>query len=306
MFEAPQGWEDYYEKVISKCNAYVKSGYWEEIDIHALRGWLGNFKSPSDKYFSACMLDALVYRSRKMVDSSLKHISSSIIPNFFSNAGIQLNEENLAKWCLSLQTGKDVPFRFVAIEGVDNKSGKSGSIVVRQIKESLDLAGHLTPLVENLHKAPENVKAIVFIDDFSGTGEQFIEYYNMKVKLHLKDHIPILYAPLAAHENAIIKIEDTLENVSVRPAEIITEKDSFFSPIANSFRGDKQNSISSAKAHYLKICRENGFEKDDFLLGKGDQALTFAFYFSTPNNNLKLLYNKKTGNPWKNLLNRNR
>ena len=306
MFEAPQGWEDYYEKVISKCNAYIKSGYWEEIDIHSLRGWLGNFKTPEDKYFSVCMLDALVYRSRKMVDSSLKHISSSIIPNFFSSAGIQINEENLENWRLSLQTGKDVPFRFVAIEGVDNKSGKSGSIVARQIKESLDLAGHLTPLVENLNKVPESVKAIVFIDDFSGTGEQFIDYYNRKVKSHLANPIPILYAPLAAHETAIINIENTLRNVMVRPSEIIREEDSFFFPIENTFRGAKLNSTTSAKDHYLKICYENGFENDDFLLGKGNQALTFAFYFSTPNNNLKLLYNKKPDNPWRNLLNRNR
>ena len=306
MFEAPQGWEDYYEKVISKCKAYIRSGYWEEIDIHSLRGWLGNFKTPADKYFSACMLDALVYRSRKMVDSSLKHISSSIIPNFFSSSGLQINEENLANWCLSLQTGKDVPFRFVAIEGVDNKPGKSGSIVARQIKESLDLAGHLTPLVENLHKVPDSVKAIVFIDDFSGTGEQFIDYYNNKVKLLLTKPIPILYAPLAAHEKAIANIEATLKNVSVRPSEVITEEDSFFFPIEATFRGDKLNSTASAEEHYLKICCENDFERDEYLFGKGNQALTFAFYFSTPNNNLKLLYNKKPDDTWKNLLNRNR
>jgi hypothetical protein len=305
MFNAPTDWESYYDKIVSKCEAYISTGYWEEIDKYRLHGWLSNFSSCQELYFSSCLLDALVFRSRKMVDASFRHIASSTIPKFLLSNGYELDDD-LDGWCKNLQSGKNLPFRFVAIENVDDKSGKSGSIVARTIKESLDLAGHLTPTLENIGKAPASVTTVVFIDDFTGTGEQFCDYYERKVLGNLKSNQKVLYVPLAAHESAIARINDAYPRVTVIPVEMLTSEDSFFHPIDGFFRGDKINSVKDAIDFYMQLCKKNGFENDNFLLGKGEQSLSFAFWFSTPNNNLKLLYHKKPGSKWKNLLNRNR
>ncbi|MHA6965823.1 phosphoribosyltransferase-like protein [Zobellella denitrificans] len=305
MFQAPVNWESYYDNIILKCEGYIDSGYWEEIDKIKLRGWLTNFKTAEERYFSACMLDALVFRTRKMVDASFRDIASSKIPKFLYQNGVEIND-NLDNWIDRITAGDNVPFRFIAIENVDNKTGKSGSLVIRSIKESLDLAGHLTPPYEKIPKIPKDVNFLVFVDDFAGTGEQFDSFFKEKIKPLLRLNMKILYTPLAAHKRAIEYIKNKNKQVTILPVETLSDEDSFFHPINNSFRGDGKNTVEDAKKFYLNICRKNGFENERYLLGKGDQSLCFAFYFSTPNNNLKLLYHKKPGHRWINLLHRNR
>jgi hypothetical protein len=300
MFEAPQDWIVYYDDVLAKCKEYVRTGYWEEIDKYKLQAWLANFATNEERYFSACLLDALVFRTRKMVDASFRDVASSILPKFLKQKNIEIDND-LDYWMHRLSTGRDVPFRFIAIENVDKKAGKSGSVVIRNLKEALDLAGHLIKKPEQISEIPDNIKVLVLVDDFAGTGEQFTEFYEAKVTSEIKMSKHVLYAPLAAHQDAIKNIHQNHPDVTVTPVEVLDDSDSFFHPIHGYFRGDNKNSVEDAKAFYEQICAKQGFNGAAFM-GKGGQCLTFAFHFSTPNNNLKLLYHKPTDDKWKNLL----
>jgi hypothetical protein len=301
MFKAPTDWISYYDVVVERCNNYIKTGYWEGIDALNLKLWLINFITNEEKYFAACLLDSLVFRTPQMVHASFQHIASSIIPNFLNKNNIEIPDE-LDKWIHSLSSGDQIPFRIVAIENVDKKAGKSGSVVIRDIKKSLDLPGHLSKKPEHIGEIPAKIKALVLIDDFAGTGEQFTSFFIGKVKPHLKVGQAVLYVPLAAHVTAIKKIKEKCSEIEVAPVELLTEEDSFFHPIDGYFQGDEKNTSIVAKQFYLDMCENRGFKDLDFLLGKGDLCLSFAFYLSTPNNNLKLLYHKPTNNSWNNLL----
>jgi hypothetical protein len=305
MFKAPVDWISYYDVVIERCNNYIKTGYWEGIEELKLKLWLTNFYSDEEKYFAACLLDALVFRTPQMVNASFQHIATSIIPNFLNKYRIKIPDE-LDNWVYSLSSGVGIPLRIIAIEDVDKKTGKSGSVVIRDIKKSLDLAGHLSKKPEHIGEIPCDIKALVLIDDFAGTGEQFISFFQNKVKPYLNDGQAILYVPLAAHEVAITNIKEKCTEVDISPVELLSEEDSFFHPVNGYFQGDKENSTSDAKQFYLDVCKRRGFEKQGYLLGKGDLCLSFAFHLSTPNNNLKLLYHKPVDNSWNNLLYRSK
>jgi hypothetical protein len=181
MFEAPQHWDTYYDNVVTKCESYINFGYWDDIELYQLRAWLSNFTSDEEKYFSACILDALVYRSRQMVRSSIRTIASSIIPKFLESQSIY-QSNSLEDWLHCLQTGKNVPIRFISIENVDHKAGKSGSVIIRELIETLDLASHLTLKPERINQIPEDVKVIILVDDFAGTGEQFCNFFKNELK----------------------------------------------------------------------------------------------------------------------------
>ena len=82
MFEAPEGSESFFDDVVEKSDQYIDSGYWDDLEKLNLRSWLTNFNTSDEKYFAACLLDSLVYRTRRMVNSSLDEVASTRIPNF--------------------------------------------------------------------------------------------------------------------------------------------------------------------------------------------------------------------------------
>ncbi|MGB0834818.1 MAG: phosphoribosyltransferase-like protein [Psychrobium sp.] len=304
-FEAPFNWKTFYDDVVDKCEGYIKTGYWEGIDRHRLRLWLQNFHSDEEKYLSACMLDSMVFRTPKMINASFKHIATSIIPNFLAKHGAIFSGD-LTEWLQNLKKGSDIPFRFIAIEEVDNKVGKSGSVIIRELQQVLDLAGHMCQKPSRIPKLNKDVKAIVLIDDFAGTGEQFCNFYIEKIKNAVIDKYKVLYVPLAAHEIAVKNIESKFPEVEVRPVELLSERDSFFADRRGTFYGDETNTAESAKSFYLKLCSRRNFGKLNYLLGKGDLSLTYAFSLSTPNNNLKLIYHNPMDGKWNHLLYRKR
>lgn len=301
MFKAPDWSESFYDDICAKSETYINSGYWDDIEIRHLRNWLTNFNNKEEKYFAACILDSLIYRSKRMVNSSIDEIAITRIPSFLKEKKIE-DVCCIKSWLTRLRQGGDIPFRIIAIEDVDQRAGKSGAVLSRRVDERLHLARHLTQKLENFDRLHQNVQAIVLIDDFAGTGEQFVSFMDKLSEKQSFDKYQYLYVPLAACKGAINFIQASFPNVVVEPVEILSEEDGLFYPINGYFQGDKVNSIEAAKEFYLDLCAHRGFGDTSFLLGKGDLSLTFGFDFSTPNNNLKLLYHNPNDNSWKNLL----
>jgi hypothetical protein len=197
MFKAPEGSESFYEDVVAKSEKYISIGYWDDIEQLNLRSWLTNFETPEEKYFAACLLDSLVYRSKRMVNSCIDEVVISRVPNFLRANNIE--EINcISAWLERLCRGDKVPFRFIAIEDVDKKAGKSGAVLSRRVDERLNLAGHLTRKLDDFEAMNEEVKAVVLIDDFAGTGEQFANYMAKVAKKDNYHKYCYLYVPLAA------------------------------------------------------------------------------------------------------------
>lgn len=142
-------------------------------------------------------------------------------------------------------------------------------------------------------------KLVVFIDDFSGSGFQFLKFLRQNPIDQFKGQANFLYAPLCAHQDAIDRIEKETPQVRVIPIDILTKQHNFFYECENGFfRGDKTNSSESAKIFYEELLQQTTNKK--YLFGMNNQSLTYSFFFSTPNNNIKALYHDEP-NSWKRL-----
>jgi len=71
----------YYQGIVDRCQSLINCGIWDGLDRLRLRTWLANFKTDEEKYFAACILDALIYRSENQTISLLRHLFQRILPD---------------------------------------------------------------------------------------------------------------------------------------------------------------------------------------------------------------------------------
>ncbi|GAB1038963.1 phosphoribosyltransferase-like protein [Shewanella algae] len=302
-FETPNGWNQYYSSVISKTRLLIKQGIWEELDELNLNRWLSNFTCDKSKYLSACMLDALIYRSNKMCHSMMRKILIEIVPNYCRTIEIE-NFSSISEWKDKISNGEQL-VRFIPVSISDGKV-KSSSVVVREFIEANDIPQRCVQQPEKIEDAIKNgTRLVVFLDDFAGSGYQFNKFIAQKNISNYKGKVNFLYVPLAAHTTAISRIESVNDFVKVHPVEVLSSKHEFFHECDEGFfRGDKTNTAEEAKEFYEDYC-SNRFDNRKYLFGMSSQCLTYSFFLSCPNNNLKALYHEQ-GTTWKRLLFRGR
>lgn len=298
-FKPPKGWEQYYKSVEKKTRQLMVSGIWDELEELDLNRWLTNFSCDESKYLAACMLDALSYRSRKMCQSMMRNILIEKIPRFCRINSIG-EVGSILDWKDSFSRGEPL-VRFVPVSISDGKV-KSSSVVVREFIEANNIPQRCVQQPENIKKAISNgTRLIVFLDDFCGSGYQFNKFIKQKDIESLSKDVRFIYCPLAAHVDGISRIETKYPFIKVVPVEILTKTNEFFYTCDRGyFRGDMTNSLEDAKDFYKSYCGER-FENSKYLMGMSSQSLTYSFFFSCPNNNLKALYHEQ-GKEWKRLL----
>lgn len=249
------------------------------------------------------MLDSLTYRSKKMCHSMMRKVLGETVPNYCRQHGID-NFKSISDWKKRIQAG-DQLVRFTPVSISDGKV-KSSSVVVRHFIEANDIPQRCVQQTENLEQAIDNgTKLIVFLDDFAGSGYQFQKFIKQKNLESLTARVYLLYIPLAAHKTAIDRIETAYPQIKVLPVETLNEQHEFFYECQDGFfRGDQTNTALAAKKYYEDYC-SSIFDNTKYLFGLSSQCLTYSFFLSCPNNNLKALYHEQ-GSDWKRLLFRGR
>jgi len=138
-----------------------------------------------------------------------------------------------------------------------------------------------------------DIKAIVFIDDFIGTGDQAYEYLN-KINKELgetfnKSDLLIFYIVISGFQEALEEIDNLLSgfefNLNFHMLDILEEKDKCFNENSSIFPNVTE------KQHAYKLVEDIGLElvKDAPLGYKNCQALV-VFSESCPNNSLPILW----------------
>lgn len=301
-FRAPMGWESFSNSVVEKTRMLISLGVWEEIDELDLGRWLQNFKSDEEKYLAACILDAFTYRSKKMCHSMMRNILMDLVPNYCRKIGIA-NFDNIQQWRDRIDAGDNL-VRFVPVNISDGRV-KSANVVAREFIEANDIPQRFVQQPNAIDRAIENgTNLIVFIDDFAGSGFQFLKFLKQNPINKYLESTNFLYAPLCAHVDAIKRIEAEIPEIRVIPIEILDSSHSFFYECEDGyFRGDGINSVADAKLFYSSLFDNSANTK--YLFGMSNQSLTYSFCFSTPNNNIKALYHEEPG-IWKRLVFRGR
>jgi hypothetical protein len=157
------------------------------------------------------------------------------------------------------------------------------NIQPKQIKHQTELAA-----IQNRN----NIRAIVFLDVFSGTGRQICDWWtNMETLLLPLEHksIKIVLGILAMN----YKARDNLKSI---PAEKLHVS---YLGIKNNVLSDKSKAfLESEKNLIKKFCKKTACSRK-YLYGMGECGLLVAFKHGCPNNSLPILWYKS--DRWENI-----
>ncbi|MFI4912884.1 MAG: hypothetical protein ACIAQZ_14570 [Sedimentisphaeraceae bacterium JB056] len=306
-FILPNDSDIYVDNIVGRSKALINTGIWDGLEIVDLEIWLNNFKTKEEKYFSACVLDSLIYRSDKQMKSMMLQILER---NLVDLTRIHPPQDNSNKnWYEALMNPDVDPKIRVVPVLIPGSPTKSGAPIARMYKKDLLISENwiIEPGHINLAK-DQGVNCFIFIDDFMGTGVQFgtdfimePEYnrVNCKEEHKLSSIIRndyVVYAPLVAHSEGIKAIKEEYSQIHIIAADILEESHDFFSEDAVNSGKFGGNSVAVAKKFYYDLLKKNNLASNkDNRRGYGSLGLTYFFQSAMPDNCLPILW-KKTHN----------
>lgn len=161
----------YIDEVLAKCEALKKSGIWPAEPILRPRAWLRNFEA-TDQYIAAVLLDKFNFYNEKLTDRLLISSYTSISDGLPKGPQASPGEILISAIANSL---------FTLVEGEHPNVTDSGYNFCRRARQVLRINENLivTPIKALEHAVQGG--AVVFLDDFIGSGDQFIKTWNRKI-----------------------------------------------------------------------------------------------------------------------------
>src|SRR5690606_2820140 len=147
---------------------------------------------------------------------------------------------------------------------------------------------------------------ILLVDDFVGSGNQFLEFAEqINLATGAQDN-EIVYAPLMALKNGVDEINKKNIGIQVSPIEIVDKPHSiFYGKEADRFRNDQGNTIADALTCYEDIRKEYRIQMgSDYWMGHNNAAMSIAFQWGCPNQTLGILYKEQDQPRWRRLFKR--
>jgi hypothetical protein len=291
-FQIPRDGVTYIQEISARCRSLIDRDIWRDLDLARLRRWFANFRTSEEKYFAACVLDALIYRSRDQTLALIRQLLQRTLPDL-----VRLDPPGIATpldWCAALampgHLGDDPGVRLVAAVSQSDPPTKSAHYVGRLLKRHFGVSEKwiIKAWDINEHFA-RGIRTFVFIDDFLGTGDQFEAFYRSE-KISSYSGIYAAYVPLVAHTTGISYLKKLLPSVRIRSVELLTESNAFFHSTSKSFE-DGVNSPESARTFYHDLLQDrnialSGTDRGGF----GGLKLTYAFEHAAPDNCLPILW----------------
>lgn len=265
----------------------IERGFWE-IPRPRFASWLRQFCGTEEQFFAACLLDQVIFRTRQQFEAALRSIfRSNLYGNLYPGApDLQLMD--------ILKSRRDPKVRLVPVICETDPPTKSGPLVLRRLQRILQL--NPTWMCWPWRAAKEikenDVEAIVFVDDFLGSGSQFEGFYRQwEFEAQQAASVKHFYAPVVAHQNGFEHLAKILPSVCAVSAEVLGSPHDFFSEKVWERIGHGCVTADDAKSWYMDFgAKRKCNPKSVSLLGCGDLALTFGFSHATPNNSLPILW----------------
>ena len=295
MITLPKEWKIYSNSIRDRCRDLIEYKIWGGIDLIKFDAWRHNFKTDEEKYFSACVLDSLIYRSNSQTYSLINQMLYKNLNNMFRILG----EPDMQNFPACLEDRKNDPLvRLVSAITSYHPPTKSSIEILRFMKRHFRVCENwiINPL--NIEAEIKNgVRAFIFIDDFLGTGHQFEDVIRNSNLSDVIEKNLIVYAPLTAHTEGISFLNTNYPQLKITYSEKLEKTShSFFS---NYFEHEQND----AKEFYLDMMAKRGIiYGKGHQYGYGDLELTFAFEHAAPDNSLQVLHERHDN--WVPLFNR--
>ena len=158
--------------------------------------------------------------------------------------------------------------------------GSGADILVRIVRHLQEVRGTRIVTMADLEKIDSgSLSGIVFIDDFSGTGDQLAEWWGIVEPIVRPKEVPILVALLVMNGPARSRIEQFAQS-----AVCVNELDEG-ADVLSEHNGDFDE---TEKTLLLQYCERTGCEVG-LVRGYGSCGLLVAFRHGCPNNSLPIL-----------------
>ena len=136
-----------------------------------------------------------------------------------------------------------------------------------------------------MNNSSKSEKNLVLIDDFVGSGDTFISWYNEN-KDTLANFKNVIYAVLITLDKGIRKIEEKTAVRTITPFRL-NDSDRVFQ--GRSFSSQEKDDLRHMIEKYKKRLPEK------YIYGYDDSQLLISFDDNIPNNSLSILRSGKTG-----------
>jgi hypothetical protein len=287
-FLVPVDGPTFIEQVRSRCHDLIQCGIWSGLHIQKLNQWWSNFTTESERYFAACLLDSVIYRSDEQTIALMRQLIQRVLPDHGrTTGGITDWEDRLRKPGLF-----DPGIRLVPVIPCGSAQGKSAHVILRQFEKRLGVPSRLMARAEDISSlVATGVDTFLFVDDLLGTGNQFVDDFARPHGLGVAPKtIRFIYAPLVAHVDGINHIAQSLPNISVAAAELLGPQHAIFGADSRSFN-DGTNTSKAAWNVYANILASRGITLNaSQLRGYGALELAFFFEHAAPDNSLPIFW----------------
>jgi len=296
-FKLPNGSDIYIDSISHRCDSLINSSIWSGIERNHLRNWLRSFNTNEDKYFASILLDNLIFRSNQQTKALMIQGMQRSLPEALKD--LPQYDAYRGNWINILKRNLNF-VKLVPVIGEDDSPAKSGPTMARKYNSELNVHNSNIIYPDAIEKAKrDGANLFIFIDDFCGTGKQFLRFFD-EVNDAFDDEDCLIFMPLCMHSKGKTKIFNKHSNILVVAPENLSDEDRFFKEDAE-LLPDQVNTFGDLKVFYKKLLKQRvGNIRNPFGFGK--LGLTYAFSHGTPNATLPLLWS--TQNQQINLLKR--
>lgn len=272
---------------------------WEGVDVSRYNDWFHQFEEADCALLGACLLDNLAYRSKAQVLSLFKAAltSNRLLPKD-ARSDLAIVE--------ALRERRDSGIRLVPVIGFGLPPTKSGPYMLRLLSRELRIREKWMLWAHELESLPANVHTILAVDDFCGSGNQFVtKFLGMPEVAAFRRDRPkcrFVYLAAAAHSDGIKAIGTADATVEVIAGEILTPDYHFFDgTVLDQYQNGGLKDI--LKQQHESMVKRLGLGGAVEPFGYGELGLTYAFAHGTPNNTLPVFWYDSTEG-WISLLDR--
>ncbi len=285
------------EGTVSRAKQLVRQQIWAGVDEARLEAWFSQFETRQCSLLGACLLDGFIFRSRAQVEAMLHGVLCR--PELVGPTGD--SDQAVVD---ALKGRADPHIRLAPVIHLEDPPIKSGTYVLRRLFKLLRLNQKWASWPQNLPHIPD-LKMIIFVDDFCGSGKQFADFAKFVGLDQLMAANPdcrFVYLTVAAHEDGIDHVHKTHARIEFIAGEVLGTDHHFFE--GEHLRNFKVDGlVQRLQADYDRIAKEVGFGSGKVpALGFEEQALCYAFDHGTPNNTLPIFWNQR--DQWSSLVDR--
>jgi hypothetical protein len=303
QFRLPAHGLIYTNAIFVRSERLIDLGLWQGLQIPTLRAWQSNFTNDEERYFAACILDALIYRSEPQTIALMKQLVQRAVPDALRTSNFGQQFEDFAARLKTSQYGKDPGIRLVPVIKDTDPPTKSGPLLARLYRRHLGFVERWMIWPWAVPTAVKRgVRAFFFVDDFLGTGDQFVKFIRRFSLSPALTKAMVVYAPLTAHRAGVQQVGLDAPHVVVAAAEYLEEAHGIFDATSPHF-SDNTNSPDGAREFYDGFLRRKGlWFSPTQRYGYGGLGLAYAFSHAVPNNSLPLFWTRRRS--WQPLFNR--